>query len=152
MKSIKINPLTHFSKTIIAICLSAATLICFVSCDKDKDETEQAKTKSELLKQKWNVVKQLDTFVDPSVNYYIYKAYTGKAGDYYDFGTDGTLNFEVDGQKWSDPYKFTESTMSYTFYSVTYHIIELTEHKLEIYKREDHGPGHFSAQRVFLER
>jgi hypothetical protein len=150
MNSVRINPLTRLSKTIIALFLVTASLLCVVSCDKDKDDI----SKSKLLKQRWNVVKQFDTFVDPSVNFYIYKEYTGKAGDYYDYGTDGTLNIDVDGHHWGDPYQFTESTMSYTFYSVKYNIIELTEHKLEIYKREElgNGPGHFSAQRVFLER
>src|SRR5688572_27328091 len=106
MKSIKINPLTRFSSTIIALCLAAATLICFVSCDKDKDETEQAKTKSELLKQKWNLVKQFDTVVltSSSGSNSKYTEYSGKAGDYYEFGTDGTLRIVKDGLKMGDPY------------------------------------------------
>lgn len=152
MQSVKINPLTRFTQTVIFLLMVAASLVCIVSCSKNKDDNKPATTKSDLLKQKWNLVKELDTFVQVSSNSYNYSEYTGKAGDSYEYRTYGSLFIFKDGTTTSDPYEFTESTMSYTFYGRTYKILVLTNNKLEVYFRSDPGSTNFLSQHVFLER
>jgi hypothetical protein len=146
----------RLNRTIIALCLVAIFLICVVSCGKDNDNDNNQKQDSKLtlLQQKWNLVKQFDTAVSPN-NPPVYKEYTGKAGDYYYFKPEKTLDIVFDSAssfKTSDPYQFTEITMSYTFYGDTFHILELTTSKLEIYKKVPAYSTGYMSQHVYLAR
>src|SRR4051812_39465021 len=102
MKSIHINPLTTFSKTIIAVILATTFLVCLFSCKKHKDNRP-------LIK-KWHLVKEYDTVVDlfgPSYT----SIYDGKEGDYYLFEKNDSLTKSKQGYINKTSYKFDEDKM-----------------------------------------
>src|SRR5688572_19623482 len=84
MKSITTNPLTRFSRTIITLSLAVASLICFVSCEKDKI------TKTDQLKHKWDLVKRYDT-INNTLTYNDTLEHDGLPGEYFEFANNDTL-------------------------------------------------------------
>ena len=150
-------PKPRFNKAILALCLAAAPLTVIVSCGKNNDSNNQSQnSKLSLLQQKWNMVKIYDTAVSDNVTVpTVYREYTGKPGDYYYFRPDKTLDIVYDTAspiKTSDPYKFIESPLSYIFYSDTFHILELTSNKMEIFKSTPPGSGSYLSQHIYLSR
>ncbi len=151
MKSIHINPIFRFSRTIIALGL-AITLLFIFSCKKDKD------SKSDQLKQKWNLVKRYDTIYN-ALSRSDTLEYDGQPGEYYEFGHDDSVtqseksfggNFLI--YKWY--YKFNEANMTLEneFGTEPYQIRELTGTKLELYRRFTTGSHSFHIRHIFLER
>jgi hypothetical protein len=137
-----------------SITLFLLTAFCVVSCGKSNDNNSTNNTKLTLLQQKWNLVKIYDTVGYDNAPT-VYREFTGKPGDYFWFRPDKVLDILVDtfsSFRNSDPYKFIESPLSYTFDGDTFHIIELTSNKLDIYEKIRAGYTSSYSQHILLSR
>lgn len=152
MKSMNINHLTRFSRTIIALCLGAGALICFISCEKDKV------TKSDQLKHKWNLVKKYDTIYS-SIGYSDTLERDGIPGEYFEFGNNDTVTQVSIGPTGAQfVYKYyyhfnePEMTLENHFGTPIYEIPELTDKKLQLYQNLKTGSHSYHITHYILNR
>jgi len=121
-----------YSRTFITLCVVVTFLIGVFSCKKDK------KTKSDQLKQKWDLVIKYDTTYRSVFGPSDTSLYVGKAGDYIDFGHDDTVTFSQNGSIGKYAYVFNDSAMTVQGHgnwgNINYNILTLTDDKLELYQ------------------
>jgi hypothetical protein len=128
MKLIDINPLTRLTRTFAVLFLAAFLFAGLFSCKKDK------KTKSDQLKQKWDLVIRYDTVYLSAFGPSDTTEYAGKAGDYYTFGNDDTVIISEKGTITKFHYTFDESAMILrNDFSQIYEIRTLTDDQLELF-------------------
>ncbi|OQP63562.1 hypothetical protein A3860_24795 [Niastella vici] len=123
----------QYSRTFITLCVVATFLACAFSCKKDK------KTKSDQLKQKWDLVIKYDTTYYSVFGPSDTSEYVGKPGDYINFGHDDTATFSQNGRILKYAYVFNDSAMTVQGYNFNignfnYKILTLTDDKLELYQ------------------
>ena len=95
-------------------------LLFFIACKKDSSETQPLDTEDStaLLVGKWRLYK--DSIVNTDM--YLYFAdgfywspnagvYIGKANDFYDFQSNGTLSLHENNQSYSFPYNLYQSRL-----------------------------------------
>ncbi len=76
-------------KHIISAALMAASIACLASCEKTAVSTEESSLTDATIVGKWNIVSD-SSFQGVGQNNHPVN-YTGVAGDYYDFRTDGNV-------------------------------------------------------------
>lgn len=118
----------------------------FVSCKKD-DDTTPAKTKKELIQQKWIVDKQTYIGFD-GISDYDSTTYAGTATDYIDFRNNGFVYSSFQGEYDTLSYSIINDD-SINIDGDAFRITTLTENNFSIYHYEtatDH-----SFEKVWLD-